>query len=108
MPFTQVDQRKHGFTVCIGPCLRQGKKLEQTEFFSSASSTAPAFFRYRIQPEREFVDSELLSSLLRLYGLLVLTFNIVISGHISALHPGRQPQSRKCTTAGYLASGVMN
>ncbi len=34
---------------------------------------------------REFVDSELLSSLLGLYGLLVLTFNIVISGHISAL-----------------------
>ncbi|EPG3256244.1 TPA: S-4TM family putative pore-forming effector, partial [Escherichia coli] len=28
---------------------------------------------------REFVDSELLSSLLGLYGLLVLTFNIVIS-----------------------------
>ncbi len=45
---------------------------------------APAFFRYRIQPEQMF-DSELLSSLLGLYGLLVLTFNIVISGHISAL-----------------------
>lgn len=34
---------------------------------------------------RGFVDSELLSSLLGLYGLLVLTFNIAISGHISAL-----------------------
>lgn len=34
---------------------------------------------------RGFVDSELLSSLLGLYGLLVLTFNIVISRHISAL-----------------------
>ena len=56
---------------------------------------------------REFVDSELLSSLLGLYGLLVLTFNIVISGP-SRLCAGRQPQSRKCTTAGYLASGVMN
>jgi hypothetical protein len=34
---------------------------------------------------RGFVDSELLSSLLGLYGLLVLTFNIIISGHIAAL-----------------------
>lgn len=34
---------------------------------------------------RGFVDSELLSSLLGLYGLLVLTFNIAISGYISAL-----------------------
>ncbi len=37
---------------------------KQTEFSLLASSrTAPAFFRYRIQPEPEFVDSELLSSL---------------------------------------------
>lgn len=34
---------------------------------------------------RGFVDSERLSSLLGLYGLLVLVFNIAISGHISAL-----------------------
>ncbi|PKT11760.1 hypothetical protein CYD82_28985, partial [Klebsiella pneumoniae] len=46
-----VDQRKHGFTVCAGPCLRQGKKLEQTEFSLQHHRTAPAFFRYRIQPE---------------------------------------------------------
>ena len=43
-----VDQRKHGFTVCAGPCLRQGKKLEQTEFSLQHHRTAPAFFRYRI------------------------------------------------------------
>ncbi len=46
-----VDQRKPGFTVCAGPCLRQGKKLEQTEFSLQHHRTAPAFFRYRIQPE---------------------------------------------------------
>ena len=33
----------------------------------------------------KFVDTELLSSLLGLYGLLVLTFNIAVSSHISAL-----------------------
>ncbi len=37
--------------VCAGPCLRQGKKLEQTEFSLQHHRTAPAFFRYRIQPE---------------------------------------------------------
>lgn len=34
---------------------------------------------------RGFIDSELLSSLLGLYGLLILAFNIALSGHISAL-----------------------
>lgn len=42
---------------------------------------------------RGFVDSELLSSLLGLYGLLVLTFNIIISGHISALRSDLDPPS---------------
>ncbi|STL33484.1 Uncharacterised protein [Escherichia coli] len=80
-----VDQRKSGFTVCASPCLRQGKKLEQTEFSLQHHRTAPAFFRYRIQPEPGICRFRAVVFAVGLYGLLVLTFNIVISGHISAL-----------------------
>lgn len=80
-----VDQRKPGFTVCAGPCLRQGKNWNRLNFLFSIIVPLLLSFVTVYNRSREFVDSELLSSLLGLYGLLVLTFNIVISGHISAL-----------------------
>ena len=80
-----VDQRKPRFTICAGPCLRQGKKLKQTEFSLQHHIPLQLSFVTVYNQSRGFVEPELLSSQLGLYGLLVLIFNIVISGHISAL-----------------------
>ncbi len=96
-----VDQRKHGFTVCAGPCLRQGKKLEQTEFSLQHHRTAPAFFRYRIQPEPGICRFRVVVFAVWVYmdsWCLPLT---LLSVDTSRLCAGRQPQSGNVRLPGW-------